>query len=220
MTGPDINRPRPGSNAIGLFQIGVSPIGPIPDFDFWTTVISQYANSPIITQLCENLADSINPSTNFDLFYDSMWNIDTATGYGLDVWGRILKVTRTLSVPTSDQYLGFAQGVPGSYPFGQGTFFSGQGATNNFNLDDPSYRVLLFAKALANICDGSVYAINAILKNLFKNRGNCYVVDGLNMTMMYVFQFSLTPVELAIVGSSGVLPRTSGVSATISVEGS
>lgn len=220
MTGPDINRPRPGSNAIGTFQIGVSPIGPIPSFDVWSTIISQYANSPAISQICQDLADSIDPSTDFDAFYDNMWHIDTAVGYGLDVWGRILQVSRTLSVPTGDQLLGFQQAQPGSFPFGQGTFFGGGAITNNFNLTDDAYRVLLFTKALSNITDGSVYAINTILKNLFPNRGNCYVFDGLNLTMKYVFQFVLTPVELAIVGSSGVLPRPSGVSATISVEGS
>jgi hypothetical protein len=175
MTGPDINRPRPGSNGIGTFQIGVSPIGPIPSFDVWTTIISQYANSAILTQLCENMADCINPSTDFDAFYDEMWNIDTAQGFGLDVWGRILQVSRTLSVPLSDKFLGFSDAQPGAFPFGEGTFFPGGASANNFNLEDPPYRVLLFAKALANISDGSTFSINSILRNLFKGRGNCYV---------------------------------------------
>jgi hypothetical protein len=219
MTGPDINRPRPGSNSIGQFQIGVSPIGPIPSFDIWSTIISQYANSPTITQLCQDIEDSIDPSTDFDSLYDSMWNIDTATKYGLDVWGRILGVTRVLSVPTGNQFLGFQQGQPGSFPFGSGTFYAGSGVTNNFSLSDDSYRVLLFAKALANITDGSTYAINTILKNLFPDRGNCYIVDELNMTMQYKFEFALSPVELAIVGNSGVLPRPPGISATIVIQG-
>src|SRR4051812_42839886 len=98
MSGPDINRPRPGSNAIGSFSIGVSPIGTIPSFDYWLTVISQYANSPILDTLVQNINESIDPTVNIDAFFDNMWNIDTAIGYGLDVWGRILGVSRTLAV--------------------------------------------------------------------------------------------------------------------------
>ena len=49
MSGPDPFRPKTGSNGIGGFVIGVSPIGDIPPFDFWKTIISQYANSDVIT---------------------------------------------------------------------------------------------------------------------------------------------------------------------------
>ena len=35
------------------------------------------------------------------------------------------------------------------------------------------------------------------------------------MTMIYKFEFVLTPVELAIVLQSGVLPKPTGVSATV-----
>ena len=45
MSGPDLNTPAPGSNAIGTFIIGASPIGDIPVFDPWQTVISQVENT-------------------------------------------------------------------------------------------------------------------------------------------------------------------------------
>lgn len=215
MSGPDINRPRPGSNAIGKFIIGVSPIGPIPDFDFWKTVISQYANSETLIDLIDASSQSIVPTVNVDAFFDNMWNISTAVGYGLDVWGKILNVSRTLSVPQDQVYLGFEEALPGSQPFNQAPFFAGQPLANNFVLTDDAYRVLLYAKALFNITDGSIYSINNILLTLFKNRGNCYVVDGLNMTMAYKFEFTLSPVELTIVEQSGVLPRPSGVLASV-----
>ena len=50
---------------------------------------------------------------------------------------------------------------------------------------------------------------------LFPNRGNAYVVDGLDMTMTFKFEFTLTSVELAIVGQSGVLPTSTGVSYSV-----
>jgi hypothetical protein len=215
VSGPDINRPRPGSNAIGKFIIGVSPIGPIPDFDFWKTVISQYANSPIIIELIYNVFQCVDQTSNITAFFDDIFNIATAVGYGLDIWGDIVNVSRTLSVPESDIYLGMEEAQPGSQPFGQAPFFQGQPLTNNFVLADSSYRILIFAKALFNITDGSIKSINQILRSLFPGRGNCYVVDNRDMTMVQKFDFALSPLELAIVEQSGVLPRPSGVDVAV-----
>lgn len=215
MSGPDINRPRPGSNAIGNFIIGISPIGDIEAFDLWKTIISQFANSSILMQLLQNFDSYVDQTVNMGAFFDNMWNIDTAQGYGLDVWGRIVGVVRTLEVSGSNILFGFEEALPGSEPFGQGTFYTGSGLTNNFNLSDSAFRTLIFAKALSNISDGSIKSINQLLINLFPNRGNCFVADGLNMTMTYTFDFALTAVELAIIGQSGVLPKPVGVSASI-----
>lgn len=217
MSGPDIDRPRAGSNAIGSFIIGVSPIGDINFFDVWSTIISQYANSPIITTLITNLDEYLDPTVNLDSFFDLVWNVDTAQGWGLDVWGRIVGVSRTLSVQLTDQYFGFEEAGVSANPFNTQPFFSGQQLNNNFILTDSAYRVLILAKALANICDGSIPAINQILLNLFPNRGNCYVKDNLDMTMTYHFDFALSPVELAIVEQSGALPKSTGVASNVTV---
>lgn len=216
MTGPDIFRPGPDSNAIGNFVIGVSTIGDIPSFDVWKTVLSQYANSPILTQLIENIDEYLDQTINFQSFFDLVMNVDTAQGYGLDTWGRIVNVSRTLSVSNPDSsYLGFVEAAPTSQPFNQAPFYSGQQINSNFILSDTAYRTLIFAKALANICDGSIPAINQILLNLFPNRGNCYVVDGLDMSMAFKFEFVLSAVELAIISQSGALPTSTGVSLTV-----
>lgn len=216
MTGPDINRPRPGSNAIGSFTIGVSPIGTIPDFDYWSTVISQYANSPILTQLIANFFQYVDQTANIDNFFDLIWNVDTAQGYGLAVWGNIVGVSNILQVATPGDYFDFSQaGSFGVNSLGSAPFYVGAPLTNNFVLADDAYRVLIFAKALSNISNGSIQSINQLLRNLFPNRGNCYVTDGLNMTMTYSFVFVLSPVEVAILEQSGVLPKPAGVSATV-----
>lgn len=214
-TGPDYPRgPLPNSNGVGLFKIGISPIGTIEAFDVWTTIISQYANSPILTQLILNINDYLDQTADLDLFYDNLFNVLTAQGYGLDTWGRIVGVTRTLQVAAGDTF-GFNEATPGSDPFGQGSFFSGGGLTSNFQLSDAVYRPLILAKAAANITNGSIPAINQILLSLFPNRGNAFVTDGENMTMTFTFDFLLTPVELAIVQQSGALPKPVGVAATV-----
>lgn len=219
MSGPEYPRgPLPGSNSIGQFVIGVSPIGVIPSFDRWQTIISQYANSPVITQLIANFFDYLNQQANLDAFFDMVQNVDTAQGWGLDVWGRIVGVTRALHVQNTGTYFGFEESGIGADDFSPGglsPFYSGGPVTDNFTLTDSAFRTLIYAKALANISDGSIPAINQLLLNLFPNRGNCFVTDGENMTMTYTFKFALTPLEQAIVESSGILPKPVGVAATV-----
>jgi hypothetical protein len=217
VTGPPYPHPNPapGSNAIGSFVIGVSPIGDIAAFDVWSTIISQYANSPILTKMILNFSAYVDETANLDAFFDNIWNINTAQGYGLDVWGRILGVSRILQVAVGT-FFGFS-GPSGSSgdSFNTQAFFSGQPLTSNFALSDSAFRTLLFAKALSNISDGSVKSINAILLALFPNRGNCYATDGHDMTMTYTFAFFLTSVELAIIGQTGVLPKPVGVTSQV-----
>jgi|SRR5579859_162655 len=218
MSGP--NYPRyatasaPGQNAIGTFAVGISPLGDVPPFDQWKTVISQYANSPILDGIINAFNAAMDPTEVLDDYYDMMMNVATAVGYGLDVWGRIVGVKRTLSIPGSVTFFGFEEA--GSWTgFGQGGFFTGSGATTNFVLSDSDFRKLVYAKAAGNISDGSIPGVNQILLTLFPGRGICYVQDNQNMSLAYVFKFPLTTVELAILGQSNVLPNPAGVAVSI-----
>lgn len=215
MSGPPYPRYAPGftpgSNGIGQFQIGVSPIGELSPFDEWQTVLSQYANSPILTSMIESFNTAMDQTENVENLYDMVWNVETAQGWGLDVWGRIVGVSRVLRFPGNVSYFGFEEAGSSWTGFGQGGFFSGGGTTTNFLLSDADFRLLILAKAATNICDGSIPAINKILLTLFPLRGACYVADGQNMTLTYTFQFPLNQVEQAIVGQSGVLPNPAGV---------
>ena len=178
------------------------------------TIYSQFANSPSLVTLIDAANQAIDPAQDIDSFYDLVFNVATAQGYGLDVWGRIVGVTRILTV-TSGKFFGFDEASNVSAdPFGQSPFYSGIAATSNYALSDDAFRTLIYAKALANITSGSVIGINAILMTLFAGRGNAWVTDPGNMTITYTFDFQLTAVEAAIVGQSGVLPRPSGVAAT------
>jgi hypothetical protein len=203
-------------NAIGNFQIGISPIGSLPTFDYLQTVISQYANSPILMQLLDNMYQYLDQTMNMESFYDVLYNIDTAQGHGLDVWGEIVGVNRVIPVQSTSAF-GFEESGPlGVSSFGEGAFYSGGTLTNNVALSDDAYRILIFAKALSNITDGSITSCNQILLNLFPGRGNCYVVDNQNMTITYTFTFATTDVEKAIVQWTGILPKPTGVAINFS----
>ena len=165
----------------------------------------------------------IDPTANIQAFYDLVWNVNTAVGYGLDVWGRIVGVGRVLQLGNQDLF-GFEN--PGNtaasgQPLNQAPFYNGGTVTNNYALLDGPFRALILAKALANISDGTIPSINQILINLFGATGplpipgNSYVTDGENMTMTYTFGSTLDSVSEAIVFQSGALPKPCGVLATV-----
>jgi hypothetical protein len=166
--------------------------------NFEDTIISQFANSPTIISLVKNINDCIDPEADLDNFYNIVWNVETARGFGLDIWGRIVGVSRNLNIPAGIINLGHYLFTPGTYV-----------------LDDDNFRTLILTKALSNITDCTAHSINRLLTNLFAGRGRCYVIDLQNMAMQYVFEFYLLPYEVAIVTSSGVVPRPVGVQSNL-----
>lgn len=201
----------PGGNAIGSFVIGSSPIGTIQAFDLWVTIISQYSNSPILTAMIESFNAAMDPTELLDDFYDLIWNVLTAEGYGLDVWGRIVGVDRAVNVSQAGEYLGFQEPGNDWTGFNQGIFYSGPVLTNNILLTDAQFRPVVLAKAATNIWDGSIPGLNTILLALFKGRGQVYAADNQNMSITYTFDFALTALDSAIISGSGALPQPTGV---------
>lgn len=177
------------------------------------TIISQYANSPTLVQLIQNMNEYVDPRANIDAFYRVVWNVDTAEGFGLDIWGRIVGVSRLLQIPGNDPIVGFDNAsVPKDwFPMSQGRFAREGEITTAYTLPDDGFRVLILAKALSNIITTTAPALNQLLRNLFPGRGRCYVRDLGGMAMQFVFNFSLTNVEYAILTQSGALPHPAGV---------
>lgn len=178
------------------------------------TIISQYANSPTLVQLINNMDEYINPEADFDSFYDFVWNVETAKGFGLDIWGRIVGIDRMLTIPGDESYLGYAEAISWQ-PFNQAPFYTGVQSTQTYRLADDAYRKLILVKALANISDCTSPSLNQLLSNLFEGRGRCYVSDTGKMEFRYVFEFSLEPFEIAIMTQSGAIPKPAAVLANV-----
>jgi hypothetical protein len=190
------------------------------------TILSQFANSPTLTQLIANMNAYIDPRADLLAFYDNVWNIDTAQGFGLDIWGRIVGISRVIPIPGTTGSFGFdnADTPPDWQNFGSindpgagGPFYSGEVSTGSFTLNDDAYRTLILAKALANIAATTAPGMNQLVQNLFPGRGRAYTIDNRDMSMTYVFEFSLSSIEFAILSFSGVLPHPGGVLTNITV---
>jgi hypothetical protein len=169
----------------------------------------QYAASPVIQKLVTDRT-SYFPNDWQDQFYNVVWNVDTAQGFGLDVWGRIVVIGRNIQVPV-DGYFGFS-GTPQTWgAFGEESFFGGPAATSTFTLADPAYRVLILTKALSNIARVDARSLNKVLQQLFPGRGRAWASDLGGMAMRVTFEFALEPWEFAVLTNGGVFPRPAGV---------
>jgi hypothetical protein len=178
------------------------------------SIISQYQNSPRITALIDAFNSAVDPASLFDSFYENIWDVDTATGVGLDIWGRVVGVSRVLKL-TGATYFGFKDGVNDYSPFNVAPFWTGTPSTNNYTLSDDAYRALILLKAASNIANCGLATINQLLTSLYAGRGRVYVNDYSNMTMRVTFEFYLQPYEWAILTGAGVIPRPTGVLLTI-----
>lgn len=173
----------------------------------------QYAASTTLQKLRDDRYGYFH--TNWqDQAYNIVWNVDTAQGFGLNIWGRIVGVGRELQIPQVD-YFGFNVTGQSWNPFNQESFYTGPDATQTFTLADSAYRVLILAKAISNISATDAKSLNRVLKQLFPNRGRAWVNDLGSMTMRYVFEFVLEPWEKAVITNSGVMPRPAGVQAFV-----
>lgn len=161
-----------------------------PPFSPFDTVISQYANSPTLLQMISNLSQQIDAQGLFQQFYDYIWNIETAQGFGLDILGRVIDLPRQLTIPA---IFGF--------PLPAGPF----------SMNDEQYRRALKFKAMTNIIDSSAYAINSELRLMSDGRGNAFVRIVGTMEIQYTFYYAPEPYEYALIASGNIAMRGAGV---------
>lgn len=172
------------------------------------TVQSQYAASPVITALVRGFETRLLPDGDIQLFFREIFDIMSARGVGLDVWGRILGIGRQLDAP-DDTVFGFA-GTE-LQPWSQGIFYV-RGVSPSWALTDPAYRELLLIKALANISSADAATLNLLMGQIFPGQ-RAYVLEVGVMSVRFVFEFYLKPWQRTIFQTPGLLTRGAGVGA-------
>lgn len=155
-----------------------------PDIDFEKHIFWQYNNAPAINALVNQKQEwyATNHSGFWIDWITNVLNLSTANDYGLAIWGLLLQVPRTYVV-------------------------NGQSMT----LTTAQYRGVLKARLRLQNMRATVPEINKLLKDLFGSYGRAYVIDNLDMTMTYHFNFNLTDLQIAVLQNVALLPRPAGV---------
>ena len=176
------------------------------------TIQSQYGASPHIRGIIEAAAKRIDPNSDINTFYEKIFNLDTAEGVGLDIWGQIVAVPRRMMVP-SEEYFGF----DGSQlnPFNQAPFYNSATLGEFYELADEAYRKLIYYKAMANISEDTAEAQNRLLSLLFGDVVTSIGLEGIVpngiMKIRVIFYFYLSSYEIEIFKNYGLLNRGAGV---------
>ncbi len=173
------------------------------------TIQSQYAASPVVRALAESARIRIAPDADIGLFYKSMFNIATAEGVGLDIWGRILGIGRKVDLTELSDFFGF-DGSDNA-PFDQAPFWDGSERPNGvYELADDAYRQLLLWKAMANISAADAASLNTLLQGLFPGR-NIVVYETGVMALELALYFPLEPWQRTILKNFGLMAKGAGV---------
>ena len=179
------------------------------------TLLTQYANSPVLCGLLEGLNDALDPSANIEDFYDKVFNLSTAQGYGLDIWGRIIGVKREVpSAISGEKLFGFSE-TKYFTPFNVAPFNGGGGKNSSYRLPDELYRRLLFIKAYINILHATAPNINKFLFQIF-GKYSYYMPLG-DMRAQYSFFFTPNQFENMIIYRLKLLPEPCGITVSYKI---
>lgn len=165
-----------------------------PQINVQQCVLWQYANSPALRTLLQAKSDFYeqNVTQFWNDWFNDVFNINTATDFGLTVWGEILDFPRQIKSNTGQIHF----------------------------LTTEQYRTILKGQFLKFRMGGSAPQINEWLNVVFGNKGNVYCLDNLNMTAIpFVFETNPSDEILWLLSNVDFLPRPAGVGYEIRVVG-
>lgn len=190
--------------------------GAIQQFDFSIDLLQallwQYNDAPNLQALLEakNTWYIDNQTDFWESWFTNVFNLATANDFGLAVWSIILNQPTYINgaaPPSLANIWGF-----GTYNqnFGNGNFGQQNGYTYNFSTE--TARLLLQLRYFQLVSSGTVPETNRMLEYLFEQSyGTVFLLDQLNMTQRYYFEFTIPSEILLMLTSLDILPRPAGV---------
>ncbi len=178
------------------------------------TILTQYSASNRILSIVDTFNQAVSLSDFTDEFIEKVWDITTCETFGLDVWGKVVGVSRYIRAEIDNDCFGFSEADDGGgypSPFGDSPFYAGTQETETVRLSNEAYRTLILCKAFSNISIATIKDANRFLTMLFLDRGRAYCADYGDMRMGIICEFKLEPFEISILENYEVLPIPSGV---------
>ncbi|AKM48185.1 DUF2612 domain-containing protein [Edwardsiella sp. EA181011] len=179
------------------------------------TILTQYSASKSLLSIIDTFNQAVSLDDFTDEFINRVWDLTTCESFGLDMWGKIVGVSRYIKASIDSDSFGFSEADDGSdgypSPFNDQPFYAGLQETETVRLSDNAYRTLILCKAFSNISIATIPDVNRFLTMLFKGRGRCYCINYKEMTMGITLEFHLEPFEISILQNYEVTPIPSGV---------
>lgn len=184
----------------------------------------QFSTAPKINQLMDNLLPLL--TIDVEAFRHDYFDIDTCLTNGLDNWGRILELSRVISISIATNGV-FGFGIQADYPIPEdgypqnlnnGFFYNSayEDTPTQYTMSDYEYRIALKFRYAALTTNLSMKAINTIMNNLLTGLDSsykCIVIQTGIMELTYKFNFILTNWQRALFNNRSILPVPAGVTA-------
>lgn len=173
-------------------------------------LIWQYRKKPRARATAELLNREVYKCFDDAVAVAEMLNIDTATGYALDLVGRHVGFPREQAQAIFKTYFAFTQ-AENKLGFGKGEFYRYKDALKgSFYLNDYDYRFLIKAKIIKNYQNGTLENIVKSLEFLL-GKGN-FVFDNYDMTINLVLKNTkLNTFLIKLIFKNDILVRPVGV---------
>lgn len=180
----------------------------------------QYDQSNL-AELIQNRQAAINDLHRdfWDNWYRDVFDLRTANNFGCNVWALIHGVDFSNRIPIAGR-IGFGYGehrLNYTVPPRTGGNYVLRDGSNTSDLPVELKRIILRFRAFVYFNDISVPNINAFLADIFSNDGPAYVVDNLDMSMVYRLNFPVTDILRFALDNYDILPQPAGVSVSYEV---
>ncbi|MGG4690029.1 DUF2612 domain-containing protein [Providencia stuartii] len=178
---------------------------PREDFLIW-----QYRGKPKARQTVGLLLSETKQLFESVITLSAILNIDTSTGYGLDLIGKHVGISRVMKSLVPKDYFGFL-GIEGALGFNAGVFYRyGDSLKGSSVLGDDDYRFFIKAKIIKNYQKPDIANITYSLRHLLGEQA--FIIDNYDMSMNVVIPANyLTPFRIHAIKDLDILSRPIGV---------
>lgn len=185
--------------------------------DVMQSLLWQYNEALRLQSLLQSKQDwyDENQAGFWNDWYTDIFNLKTANSFGLSVWAIILQQPIIFNNVANPNKVSWGFGSP--HPnFTRGNFAQTDGYT--YILPKETARILLRLRYYQLTTAGTVPEINRMLKDVFSDKGSAYLLDGNNMTQLYIFGFEPGSDLRFIFDNFDILPRPAGVGSSYRIE--
>lgn len=180
----NIPNPSYGIQGYGIEGYGNEPIGALPIGYYMNLVTSEYRLAPKFNALLLALLKKLDDVTNCLILFDVAFDLSTAVGAQLDIWGDNLNISRTVGFQPSN----------GVSPV----------------LDDDTFRLYIQAVIAANHWDGTIDGLYSVWEQLFPD-GSIIIIDNQNMTVDITLTGTFSSIIQDLITNGYIVPRPEGV---------
>lgn len=186
----------------------------IQEFDYSVDILQailwKYDEAVTLQSLLSQKQDwyTVNQTEFWSNWYNDVFNLLTANDFGLSVWAQILGLPIFINTnpdPVGKPIWGFGTNYKN---FTHGNFSN---SNQNISLPTEQKRIILRLRYFQLITRGAAPEVNAFLQIVFADYGSVYMLDGLDMSITYVFTFTPPPNLLTVLKDYDILPRPAGV---------